>query len=458
MYWMALAGAQELFSMDAQYLMAIGLKETGVGSTEPTAPRMSNLEGMYGAFELESILAVSRMLVYPQYYPHYKEALDSTFQQPFDDTSLFVAFTGSTFSEIMNKIFGAEESSPNGAEMVNSAIMSGLLIYQYYDMIAASTDYCGLRAYSSEAADQYLGLCAIAGHYNLGLNGGAPSALKTQAVLSDPNGCDSIPQGNSAYVPTVRNTLEALVIDQKRWAQGEPSVRVVNKTITLENVQTFFWGNGGSWDQPGENGLMWHFDLSYQERNNLWDDVSQTFNTLASHWGNNTISFRYDWLTLLRVAKKQLNQRRAFPMGEEVDRYIARHSSTQCDQTIPNDTIWPFLKLEASLFKELRVTANFQDESTDIRYLDYSLDNGQNWQSLEPQSHKIADNDYHFTIDSNTLSQIDSVVWVRAADTCKNEVAQKIRISDTPVSMITPKSQLVSQAFIEGEHAMIFDA
>ncbi len=145
-------------------------------------------------------------------------------------------------------------------------------------------------------------------------------------------------------------------------------------------------------------------------------------------------------------------------MGEEVDSYIARHSSTQCDQTIPNDTIWPFLKLEASLFKELRVTANFQDESTDIRYLDYSLDNGQNWQSLEPQSHKIADNDYYFTIDSNTLSQIDSVVWVRAADNCKNEVAQKIRISDTPVSIITPKSQLVSQAFIEGEHAMIFDA
>ncbi len=94
----------------------------------------------------------------------------------------------------------------------------------------------GLRAYSSEAADPYLELCAIPGHYNLGLNGGAPSALKSVATIANPNGCDAVPQGSSAYVPTIRNTLEALVIDQKRWVQGQLGVRVVNKTITLENV------------------------------------------------------------------------------------------------------------------------------------------------------------------------------------------------------------------------------
>lgn len=63
----------------------------------------------------------------------------------------------------------------------------------------------------------------------------------------------------------------------------------------------------------------------------------------------------------------------------------------------------------------------------------------------------------HFTIGSNTLSQVDSVVWLIAADACKNEVAQKIHVSENSVSIITPKSQLVNQPFIEGEHAMIFD-
>jgi hypothetical protein len=37
-------------------------------------------------------------------------------------------------------------------------------------------------------------------------------------------------------------------------------------------------------------------------------DVQRAFNVLAAHWGGNTVSFRHDFLTLLRVAKQYLPQ------------------------------------------------------------------------------------------------------------------------------------------------------
>ena len=42
------------------------------------------------------------------------------------------------------------------------------------------------------------------------------------------------------------------------------------------------------------------------EWNAMIADVQKAFNILSAHWGDNTISARYDLLTLIRVAKEYL--------------------------------------------------------------------------------------------------------------------------------------------------------
>lgn len=436
MYWMALAAGQELFSMDAQYLMAIGLKETGVGSSEPTAPRMSNAEGAYGAFELEMFTGGDRMLVYPKFYPEYKAALDETFTRVPYDANTFVAIAGESFASIFDRIFGTE-SFPDRAHMVNSVVMSGLLIYQYYDMIGTASDFCGGLAFSSKAADPYLGLCAIAAHYNLGINGGVPNALKNLTTIDDPNGCNAVPVGNSNYVPAVRSILEALANDQKRWVANDPSVRVIDKTISLAELTTFFWGDGGTKDAPGDNGLMWHFNLDQAAKDAMWTDVTNAFNQLAVNSGGSHISFRYDFLTLLRVAKAYLDTDRPAPTGPSTDAYLSTHSSgTACDVTVTQDEEWPYVNLSGDINGDFEVNGDFYDYETGPLYIQYRLESSANWADANLTSNTGAQTQFNFSIPGDQLNPAGDNVWVRAADSCKNEIAMKIKVEGIKISYL----------------------
>lgn len=46
-------------------------------------------------------------------------------------------------------------------------------------------------------------------------------------------------------------------------------------------------------------------------------DVQASYNTLAAHWGGTHVSFRYDFLTLLRVAKQHLPEVNPRPTGNQ---------------------------------------------------------------------------------------------------------------------------------------------
>ena len=435
LYWMSLAGVQEIFSMDAQYLMSIGAKETGMGTTISPA-RSDNTEGAYGAFDLESFTGVSRFLTYPKFYPRYLDAIKANAILVPNNSLTFVALTGETFAGIMSSIFdtGDENSpatayaDPNSAAMVNSTVMSGLLIYQYYDMIGSASDYCGRRAFSSESADPYLGLCAIAGHYNLGINGGAPSALSNLKTIADPNGCDAVPQGQSDYVGTVRSVIEALTIDQHRWMDGEAGVYIIDKEITMADVTTYFWGDGGSKDAPGTNGLMFHFELDDETDDAFWADITTTFNKLSARSGGNHISFRYDWITVLRVAKAYFDTERIPPADEESNRYMSQHSLLkQCDNTIAQDEQWPFLTAQGEINGDFEATAEVYDAETGALYLQYSVANGP-WKDVQPDNKFGNTTSYKFSVAESAIPEAGADVWIRAADSCKNEVTYKLRI------------------------------
>lgn len=435
MYWMALSTGQELFSMDKQYLMALGLKETGVGSTTPH--KMTNQERAWGAFELESFTGVSRFFTYPKFYPKYKDCIANAVE-----STVLMMCIGKSYDEVLTPLFGFPYSDPNKAHMMNSVVMSGLLVYQYYDMIGASPDYCGKKAFSTEAADQYVGLCAIAAHYNLGIEGGTPAAMKSIDIVSNPNACDAVPQGNSNYVGAVRSILKAFTTDQIR-SQTDLSIPIVDKEITLDQVQTLFWGDGGSAEAPGDNGLMWHFDIGDAKNKELWSDVAVAFNKLAAHWGGGYISYRYDWLTLLRVAKKYLDLERPFPMGDETNRYIEKNSLlTPCDASLPQDDEWPLFTSVPESYSPDDGNTNVEiADNEGILYVKWALDGTSSWQDGSFTSIAGEKSTYNLTIPKELLPAKGGTILLRGADSCKNETYARIEVQ-------TPKIPTLELAYM----------
>lgn len=432
MIHMGLSAGQELFSMDKQYLLAIGGKETGIGTSN--TPNMTNLEGAFGPFEIEDWTAVSRFETYPKFYPKYRDCFATV--APGDWAGL-EACLGDPVLTVLGEIFGPSETTTNSAGLVNGVIMSGLLVYQYYDVIGAATDYCGRKAFSSASADPYLGLCAIAGHYNLGINSGTPSALKNASTIDAANGCDLVPQGNSNYVGAVRSIIEAITKDQKD-SQTDLSIPLVDHNITWNHVQTFFWGDGGTVDAPGNNGLMFHFELSPTQKTKFWNDITNAYNQLAAHWGGGHISYRYDWITLLRVAKGYFDLDRPQPTGYEASNYIGKHSNEgqECDNSITQDTKWPFLNANGQLNGDFTVSGLFTDYETGPLYVEYSLESTGSWSTANTVSQIAENTDFEFTIDQSQIAPEGDNVWIRAADSCKNEVAMKMEIAGVKLSYL----------------------
>src|SRR6185503_16777406 len=71
------------------------------------------------------------------------------------------------------------------------------------------------------------------------------------------------------------------------------------------------------------------------------------FTALSAHWGGSTISYRYDWLTLLRVAKQYLDTSAPIPVSTEFSNWVANRSTnaTACGTTI--DKTFPTLTVTA---------------------------------------------------------------------------------------------------------------
>lgn len=429
MYWMALAAGQELFSMEAQFLMTIGMKETGSGSSTTSELVLENTDYVYGAFELDQSAAMDRMMDYPKFYPQFESTFQETFALDSYDAGVFFRNLGRSASDVYMEIFGAR-SDVTRAGMVNSVLLSGLEFHHVYQIIGASSDYCGKKAYL-ESADPYLGLCILAGNYNRGIYGAVPENLKDPDFVADPDACMKVPQGNHDYVPQMRSGLVAITQDQIRWAQGDPDVRVIDKTITFEQIESFFWGDGGTIDSPGANGLMIHYGLSPMQEELMWDDIQAAYQILSTRWGGNSISFRYDWISLLRIAKNYLDTEIPFPSGPLTVAYIDDHSQKeQCDPTYTKDERWPFVEAYVDMGSGFEVSAVVSDYETGSLYLKYKLESEASWTEATNTLQSGIETEYTFSIPFESVSDSGDKIWIRAADSCKNEVAIQVELAE----------------------------
>ncbi len=301
LYWMSLAMGQEYLNVDMQWMMGVGAKETFSGTSED--PQTLNTEGAYGPFEVERFTGLDRGISYPEYFPKYQTQLENAA----DATEL-----GSNFAdEFMNNYIGIDKTILNEARTINGYFMSAINFFSIYNRYSYAKDVCWHKTIDNPA-DKFFGLGVMTVTYNLGF-GGAESVKDHmtsdtyETTNTNPNAGDLLPPGNSNYRVNIREIVK-VVLEQAQKASTDVSIPLWDYQIDWSIVERFFLGEGGTVNIQGKGGMFQHFHTNNTTiKQEVMTTLQAAFDTLkgkAPSSTTTTISFRYDWITLLRTVKQ----------------------------------------------------------------------------------------------------------------------------------------------------------
>ncbi len=219
------------------------------------------------------------------------ETTDGPFQQTemnFDDMALFYPDyfpDGPDFADYI-PVYEDSEDSLWARSVITSAISSVVSRETFW----ASNN----EAYTQlvlEGADPYGELAMVTHSYNMGVWSTCTLGVLNdidQALLSDDIVHDYGLFGQYDHVATVRG-----ITDSMNKASDEP----YDTELDWAQIDAFFEVVRDFYPRGVPSEAEWAVML---------EDVHAAFDVLAVHWGGDTISYRYDFLTLLRVAREHL--------------------------------------------------------------------------------------------------------------------------------------------------------
>lgn len=453
MYMMSVAMGQEYFNVDMMQLLAQGGKEqfdgmVACGTTNPLFIS-TNTTGVAGLFSEESYTFVSRVQGFPQFFPYY--SCIST--QPDATTAILNCPNmgcsgGQPLYYYLSPTTGCSTTSyigGNSAETANSVVVAALNLWELYDALSQSTNLC-FKSSLEGSGDPLMATKFLASGYNQGLNSGWQNSLPTNSTLT----CAGFPQASN-YVCDVLTAYNA--IESASNCSG--AVSIYDAQITWANVQSFFWGDSAA--PPctmGTGGLLMHFSLTCAQETALYNALQCAFTTLSSHWGGSTISYRYDWLTLMRVAREYLstiNSPLAIPNSSDFNLFVTAHSTnaTACGSTV--ETTFPNLSVTApaidsgvtNVCPPFNLTINATD-SVSVSTAQWTLDGSWNtWNNFTGSGPN-----YTASLTAGTTGMPASgpvTVWVQVTNPCGNTTNQAIALNvqcsvptATPTNTNTP--------------------
>lgn len=182
-------------------------------------------------------------------------------------------------------------ADPNDPNFITSAFSSGLSVSVTREHLNA-IDGANFNDFIANANDPNPELVCVTYAYNRGINmflsKGPLGSNRAQALATTDLVTTYDMGGFGAHVPTVRaivnqmnNDTSDIYDSQITWAEME---------VFLTQLRKFY-----------TKGLP-----TDAEWTAMTADVKKAFDVLKANWGGNTVSYRYDFLTLLRVAKKYL--------------------------------------------------------------------------------------------------------------------------------------------------------
>jgi chitodextrinase len=157
--------------------------------------------------------------------------------------------------------------------------------------------------FMQQAKDPYAEFSSVDFAYNRGINAFYAAKIFTTnraaALASTDIAADFNLAGFGSHVQTVRAVMDAT----------NASSDLYDGQLTWADMQTFFAKLRMFYARGVPGDADWNAMIA---------DVQRAFNVLAAHWANGTVSVRYDFLTLLRVAEQYLPQpRQPRPTGSD---------------------------------------------------------------------------------------------------------------------------------------------
>ena len=470
-YMMAMAMGQEIMNVDMQFLISIAGKETGAGMANQNMGGQIRSEdgsytdnGTYGYWQIEDATYATYIKAYPQFFPKYGPCI-SRYR---DVTQAITAGKcAADFGEVAKFYMqpaGQNRMMANSPQIANGAVSSALAWYGIYDALVQGTDLCFIDAIKY-GIDKKIALAAMIPFYNVGrANFGFADPLKNPALKDNPNASDLFATGNNNYRPEVFLLMKALVDASKTSSTCGGASPIYDTLITLREVQRFFFGgyaNPGTPAAQGDGGLLLHFELTPAQRVALWDELQCAYNKLKgkapSTTGRDGISYRYDWITMMRVFKKflpyHINARKT-PVEHDFEILVANLSKNPrtCtgdrvrDVTYPSLTITspnPSIPAVFPLINDPNFKVAFQGKDEGIVSKgEWTLD--KNWFAWS-RADSLGGGKYAFPASCAQAgfpkTTAPESLWVRVTDGCGNTTVQQLNFScgvPVPPKVATP--------------------
>jgi len=473
MYMMSLAMGQEYFNVDMQMMIGCGGSENfggmvlwnalgdgsygerlgdhlyGSGPNGQTTVDFSPFAVELGSFEPNIFNA------YPKWFP-------------IRNTKPAGSVNGDYFSTSVSGYCDLDK-----ANIVNGTMIGCLYYWFVYDLAINAVEYC-IPELITHGKDRYAMVKLMKWAFNRGINDGHvqafddQSALELDDILDHPN-FYNVPRD---YCIKAFVCIDALVEASKNSVTNGGTEEIYDQTISLELLEEFFFGisGDGSTGARGEGGLLQHFDLTDSMRVELWNDVTAAFDLLkgsAPSATGETVSYRYDFLTILRVAKSHLDLVRDTPTNDAYNNWMAVHTKTGilCSGE-PIDTIYPGMEIIDNGYNGN--SFEFEVYLQDQRELDqvyWTLDS--NWGSWQASSlvDSVSERSiYLISVSLEEMYEIYSIddtatVWIRGADYCGNSILEKrtLIVLETGIEPLSPTPLQQSVVPIVGAERIVLD-
>lgn len=434
-YMMSMIALQEYLYVDMQFMLALGASTSFAGLVDNTGKSLyasplnvGNDQAPYGSFNMTYLTATGRIMAdYPKYFP----------------------------VKDLNKLVSTNGSGPtlgNSPQQLNSAFLGAMNLWWLFDGLKSAQDLC-FRQFLKEAKDKAGGLKLMLGGWYIGPNAigtattpaddYATHVLPTtsQAILTDDDLTDKMkhfPYGQGDpdydtpnYVTYVFTTLNKLVDANKVSTACGGAQQIYDAAITRQQVRELYFGQGGTAATQGNGGLLMHFNIPAGDRQKLWNDLDCAFDKLKGKNGRGAeeISYRYDFLTILRVARQyfggfvnKFSDRPTPPSAysSEYSIWVSNHSKTPCTRSVQDD-VWPTMTLADSVYGKGAALTGTLTDNKGIKEYAYTTDT---------QWRKWTTTDKNFVIPANLPD--NTRLWFRIVDSCGNATIQEIAIKTLP--------------------------
>ena len=444
--WMALSGNQEYYGTDLQVLVASGMKESWLFSTG------SAIAVGMTPYHIECATYGDQIAgQYPSLYPF-----------------------GLTCTDYLGA--GSAYPTTDGPKAINAVMSAGFLWQSYYKQLNMEVDLAWKQVLENSivGGDPLIGFCYMASMYNQGPGYEFVHAMllpdaqggNLSAILGNPQGCEELNDllpNFGGYLNSLKKNAY-LLSDISKLAETDPTVEIVERWITLEDLKMFWFGENGDYNTAAKSqdgGILLHYDMQTDERKAIWEKVEEAFQLQSAHWpakgGKPVISLRYDWLSNLRIAKEDLNLEVEPSFASWRQKMIDKFSDNGVDANGQRiDNTYPFAKIQKpTLQGDFVFEVNTEDpfyvaddpkqQDRGIESVEWtSTENWTKWRSdgvkvVNNLNPRVVDNDttylqriFEVTIPAAEVAEIQAnggaTIYVRTTDLCGNSI-----VTETPI-------------------------